>query len=125
MLFGRVNAFREAIVTLVVRNAEGLDHGLEAVVDTGFNGHLTLPPDVVAALKLPYRRSGRALLGDGRSVTFDVHEAVILWGGSPRRIPVDVADTDPLLGMGLLYGHSLSIHIIEDGEVVVRVLPIS
>lgn len=125
MISGRVNAFREAIVTLVVRNAQGQDRVLEAVIDTGFNGHLTLPPDVVASLNLPYRRSGRALLGDGRAVTFDVHEAVILWGGSPRRIPVDVAETDPLLGMGLLYGHSLSIHIIEDGEVTVRVLPVS
>ncbi|HXU33230.1 MAG TPA: clan AA aspartic protease [Thermoanaerobaculia bacterium] len=125
MIFGRVNAFREAIVTLVLRSAEGQDQNIEAVVDTGFNGHLTLPPDVVAALGLPFRRSGRALLGDGRAVTFDVHEAVILWGGSPLRIPVDVADTDPLMGMGLLYGHSLSIHIIENGEVTVRALPVS
>jgi hypothetical protein len=38
---------------------------------------------------------------------------------------VDVADTDPLLGMGLLYGHNLSIQVVEEGEVLVRVLPVS
>ncbi len=125
MISGRVNAFREAVVTLVVQNAQGQEQRIEAVVDTGFNGHLTLPPDVVAALGLPYRRSGRALLGDGRAVMFDVHEAVISWEGTGRRIPVDVADTDPLLGMGLLYGHSLSIEVVENGEVLVRALPVS
>lgn len=125
MIFGRVNTFREAILSLVVRDAVGRERSIEAVVDTGFTGHLTLPPDVVEALGLPFRRSGRALLGDGRAATFDIHEAVILWEGSPRRIPVDVADTDPLLGMGLLYGHNLNIQVIEDGEVLVRVLPVS
>ncbi len=125
MASGRVNAFREAIVTLVVRNNQGSEQRVETVVDTGFNGHLTLPPGLVAALGLPYRRSGRALLGDGQAVTFDVHEAVILWEGSPRRIPVDVADTDPLLGMGLLYGHSLSIQVVEEGEVLIRGISVS
>jgi len=122
MISGWVNSYREAIVHLPVRGLDGREQGIEAVIDTGFNGYLTLPPDLISALDLPFRRSGRALLGDGSAVTFDIHEAVILWGGQPRRIPVDVADTEPLLGMSLLEGHELNVQVIQGGKAFIRPL---
>jgi clan AA aspartic protease len=125
MISGWVNAYREAIVRLTVRGLQGQEQTIEAVIDTGFNGYLTLPPALIAALGLPFRRNGRALLGDGSAVTFDIHEAVILWGGRSRRIPVDAAETDSLLGMGLLYGHELSVQIIEEGDAFIRPLSLS
>ncbi|HJX29200.1 MAG TPA: clan AA aspartic protease [Thermoanaerobaculia bacterium] len=125
MISGWVNAYREAIVRLLVRDLQGREQVIEAVIDTGFNGYLTLPPEIIASLDLPFRRNGRAVLGDGSAVTFDIHEAVVLWGGRVRRISVDAADTTPLLGMGLLYGHELSVQVIEGGEALIRSLPIS
>ena len=125
MITGRVSSYREAIVPLRIRGPRGQELAIETVVDTGFNGFLTLPPDVVTTLGLPFRRSARAVLGDGRSVTFDVHEAVVLWNGRLQRIPVDTADTDPLLGMGLLYGHELSVQVIEDGDVSIKPMSLS
>ena len=116
MISGWVNAFREAVVRLPVQRARGQEHAIEAVLDTGFNGYLTLPPELIAELGLPFRRNGRAVLGDGSTVTFDIHEAVVIWDGRPRRIPVDAADTDPLLGMGLLYGHFLGVEVFEGGS---------
>src|ERR1700712_2691718 len=104
MITGWVNAFREAVIQLPVRSLGGQEQGVEVVIDTGFNGYLTLPPHLIEALDLSFRRNGRAVLGDGSEVTFDIHEAVILWGGQLRRIPVDSAETEPLLGMGLLEG---------------------
>ena len=95
------------------------------MIDTGFNGSLTLPPDLISGLALPFRRIGRALLGDGSEVTFDIHETVILWDGRLRRIAVDVADTDPLLGMGLLYGHELNLQVIEGGDASIKPLQVS
>jgi clan AA aspartic protease len=124
MISGWVNAHREAILHLPVRSLDGQEQEIEAVIDTGFNGHLTLPPDLVSALQLPFRRSSRALLGDGSAVTFDIHEAVILWGGEPRRIPVDVANTEPLLGMGLLEGYELNVQVIQGGKAFIRPLPL-
>ena len=125
MIKGRVNAHREALVSLLLRGAQGLEHTTEAVVDTGYNGFLTLPPGLIEQLNLPFLRSSRAILGDGSVIEFDIHEATVVWNDRLRRIPVDAADVSPLLGMGLLYGHGLNIEVIEDGSVLIRSLAIS
>ena len=122
MITGRVSAHREPVVPLRLRGPSGQELAIEAVVDTGFNGHLTLPPSLIAALGFPFRRHARAVLGDGSPIMFDIHEAVVLWEGSPRRVPVDAANTDPLLGMGLLHGHELLVQAVEGGDVSIKAL---
>lgn len=125
MIRGRVNAHREALVSLLLRGAQGEERTIEAVIDTGYNGFLTLAPDLIELLGLPFLRSSRAMLGDGSIVEFDIHEAIVVWNNRLRRIPVDAADASPLLGMGLLYGHGLNIEVIEDGNVLIQSLAIS
>jgi clan AA aspartic protease len=125
MISGWVNTYREAVVSLPLRGLQGREQTVEAVIDTGFNGYLTLPPSLISTLGLPFRRNGRAVLGDGSEITFDIHEAVVLWNGQLRRIAVDAADTEPLLGMNLLYGHELNLQVIEGGSVIVRPLQLS
>jgi predicted aspartyl protease len=44
----------QARINVVLRLPGQSDVEIECVVDTGFEGALTLPPDVVADLKLPY-----------------------------------------------------------------------
>jgi clan AA aspartic protease len=122
VIVGSVNASREAIVGLTVHGPR-VREGIEAVVDTGFSGFLTLPPPLIAALGLPFRRRGRAVLADGSESLFDVYEAAVIWDGQPRRVFVDAADTEPLVGMALLYGHELTVHAVEGGGVFIRTLP--
>ena len=50
MIIGVVNAHTEATVRLIVQAAGGREQEIEAILDTGFNGSLTLPPAVVASL---------------------------------------------------------------------------
>ena len=109
MITGSVNAYCEAIIRLRIYDLQGQSQEIEVVVDTGFNGALTLPLNVIEALRLPFRRSGRALLADGSESLFDIYEAIVDWDGQRRRISVDAADTDPLLGMALLEGYELRI----------------
>ncbi|MGE3540492.1 MAG: hypothetical protein AB7N91_24010 [Candidatus Tectimicrobiota bacterium] len=58
MITGRVNADAEAIIRLPIRAADGREQEMEAVLDTGFNGSLTLPPAVIATLGLQWRTRG-------------------------------------------------------------------
>jgi clan AA aspartic protease len=120
MLTGSVNAFREAVLCLAVRGPSGDERAIEAVIDTGYDGSLTLPPRLVAELRLPFRNRASALLGDGSRTLYDVHDGIVLWDGKLRRIAIDVVDTDPLLGMALLYGQELTIQVFEGGAVSVR-----
>lgn len=55
MIAGVVNAAYEAVVTLAVQGPDGQTRDIDAVIDTGFGGFLTLPPALVAELGLPYK----------------------------------------------------------------------
>jgi clan AA aspartic protease, AF_0612 family len=122
MILGVVNNYREAVIRLVVRGPQGQEQEIDAVVDTGFNGWLSLPPTLISMLGLPFRRRGRAKLADGGEIIFDVYEGMVIWGGNPRRITVDEADVEPLVGMGLLYGYELTIQVVEGGSVIIKTL---
>ncbi len=125
MITGRVNANLEATVRISLRGHQGDEKVVEAVIDTGFSGFLTLPSYLVKELGLTFHKRGQAELGDGSTVVFDTYEAVILWNGRARRIAIDAAEVDPLLGVRLLYGYEISVEMIEDGDVVIQALPVS
>ena len=122
MITGIVTDDREAVISLTLRGPDGKEQELEAVIDTGFDGSLTAPPDVIPALGLPLRRRGRALLADGSATVFDIYEATVMWDGRPRRVSVDEVDVTPLLGMSLLYGYELRMQVVERGSVVLNPL---
>ena len=48
---------------------------------------------------------------------FNVYEAVILWDGVPLTIPIDEADSEPLVGMSLMEGYQLIVQVFEGGNV--------
>jgi len=123
MISGIVTGAREAVINLTVRGPDGTEQEFEAVIDTGFDGSLTAPPEVIAALGLPLRRRGRALLADGSATVFNIYEATAVWDGTPRRISVDEVDVSPLLGMSLLYGYELTVQVVAGGNVTIRPLP--
>jgi len=65
MITGVVTANPEPVIRVVIRGPQGQERETEALIDTGFSGWLSLPTDMIAALGLPGRRRGRALLADG------------------------------------------------------------
>ena len=120
MIEGVVNAAHEAIVPVSLQDPEGRIRDVEAVVDTGFSGFLTLPPRVVAELGLPFAYIGQALLANDAEVDFDVHYATVLWDSQPRDIEVDATGSTPLVGMLLLDEHDLSIRVRNGGRVLIQ-----
>ena len=115
-----MNADYEPVITLAVRGPSGRWRDTEAVVDTGFNGFLTLPTQLVTDLELPFASIGRATLADGSEVAFSVFRATVHWDG--RRIDVEAsgADTTPLVGMRLLDGYNLNIDVTAGGRVLIQ-----
>ncbi len=96
---------------------------INAVIDTGFTGFLSLPQSIIDELELPWSYSDFATLGDGSETLFDVHDATIIWDGQFREIEINSADTDPLLGMKMLRGFRLQVDTIQGGLVTIEVLP--
>ena len=117
MIAGVVNGDFEAIITLSICDSEGKVYNQQAIIDTGFNGWLSLPPDLIARLNLKWKRRGRAILGDGSECVFNVYEAVVVWDGDRVTIPIDEADSEPLVGMSLMEGFQLMVQVFEGGNV--------
>jgi clan AA aspartic protease len=92
------------------------------VIDTGYTGSLTLPPSFVTALNLNWQKVDRGMLADGSECLFDVFEAELEWDGQLRRVLVDEADTDPLVGMALLSGYELRVEVCSQGRVEIAPL---
>jgi clan AA aspartic protease len=113
MIHGVVNLRCEAVIPLVVGNPNGQKQFIEAVVDTGFSGFLTLPSTIIATLDLAWNAADIATLGDGSKTLFDLYAARVIWDGQYRDIDVAESETDPLIGMALLHGYRLHIDIIE------------
>ncbi len=120
MIYGTVNADREAVLRLQVSGLSGQSQEIEAVVDTGF---LTLPLSAVTHLGLTRISRGRAILANGSEEVFDIYEAQIDWDGQTRIIEADAAEVEPLIGMSMLYGYELRVRIVDGGSVTIEALP--
>ncbi|MBW4693190.1 MAG: hypothetical protein KME27_15665 [Lyngbya sp. HA4199-MV5] len=59
---------------------------VEAVIDTGFSGFLTLPSDMISTLSLRWEGRDVATLGDGTSCTFEVYVGRVIWDGQYREV---------------------------------------
>lgn len=119
MISGRVTDDREAVIRLVVDSPTHGAQEVEAVIDTGFDGWLSLPPVLISRFGLPWRRRGRALLADGSESVFDIYEGTVDWDGDRRRVSIDEANTAPLAGMSLLEGYELLVQVRPGGNVTI------
>ncbi len=113
MMTGIVTASREAILRIILHDINGLEHAYETVIDTEYNGTLTLPPDAIANLGLRWHRAGNAVLADGSESRLNVYKEDVLWDGLPMTIRIDEMDADPLVGMSLMYGYELVLPVLD------------
>lgn len=122
MMQGFVNTNYEAVISVVVSH-NGKLKSVNAFIDTGFTGFLSLSSKIIADLELPWSYRERATLGDDSETLFDIHNASIIWDGKFRGIEINSADTEPLLGMSMLRGYRLQVDNIPGRLVVIEALP--
>jgi clan AA aspartic protease len=122
MMKGVVSPSCEAMIRFAIGNEGGQVQAIDAVIDTGYTGFLSVPREIIVTLNLPWTGIDRVTLGDGSETTFEVYAGRIIWDGEYRDIPVNESETDPLVGMSLLYGYDLRIQTVVGGSVTIEEL---
>jgi clan AA aspartic protease len=113
---------QQARVNLAFRAPGQPEFQIEYVVDTGFEGALTLSRGAVLALGLPYLTDLTANLADNTSIRTDVHVGTIVWDGAELEVAVLVLEGRPLIGTALLDGHHLEIDFFDGGAVRIETM---
>jgi clan AA aspartic protease len=123
MITGVVDNNLEVTIPIRIQDAGGRIHQLSAVIDTGYDGFLTLTAVLAATFGLPLVTTTVAHLADGSVQVLPVHGATVDWDGQSRAIEVDVTDTKPLVGRGLLARHELRVEMVPGGTVTLEAIP--
>lgn len=122
MMHGHVNHRCEAILQVAVGYGTAPKQMVNAIIDTGFTGFLSLPLSVIEQLNLPWQFRDLGTLGDGSEVVFEMYKATVIWDGQAQIIDVAASEAEPLIGMSLLYGFKLEMEAIEGGSVTLATL---
>ena len=96
------------------------------IIDTGATGEMTMPQSVIDRLNLPLAEDADSVgvtLADGSSSSGRMYIARIFWHGRLREVDVVNVGTEPLIGMGLLYGSNLNVDAVPGGLVTITELP--
>lgn len=123
MIAGTVNRRHEAVLTIPVCDSTRQAHKIEAVLDTGFTGSLTLPPSLIESMGLAWRSRSSAILANGNVEEFDIYVATVIWDGMERSVLVQAIENVPLLGMAMLVGYDLRARVIVGGSVEIEAVP--
>ena len=122
MMQGFVNQNCEAMMSIVVGRDNKPTQMVRALIDTGFTGFLSLPVSMIESLGLPWIFSDSVTLGDGSEVVFQMYRATVIWDGQFKVVDVAASESEPLLGMSLLYGFKLQVEAIERGTVTIEAI---
>ena len=122
MIKGKVSGDLQALVIVDIMGGEGRPQSLEAILDTGFTGYLTLPTESIQQLGL--RSVGQRIfeLANGDLFEFEAYLAAVSWHGSLTDALVLKSDSIPLIGMTLLWGSRVTVDALTDGEVTIEEL---
>ena len=120
MIRGRVSGNQQALIAVDIMDGDGRLRSVEAVLDTGFTGYLTLPSESIGQLGLPSVGQRTFELANGELFDFQVHLASVSWHGRPSDVLVLQSDSVPLLGMSLLWGSRVTMDALNDGDVAIE-----
>ncbi len=122
MVTGSVSHARQPIVRILLLEVSGTPHEVDAVIDTRFNGSLTLPAATISLLGFSFRGRTSVSFADGRRDRCDIYAETVVWDGESRPVIVEAAETDALVGMRLMAGYKITIENVDGGAVVLAPL---
>ncbi len=119
-----VGVFRDGLpyVSLTVYDASGATHEIEFVLDTGFNGGLTLTPALMRQLGVRPTARVRNRLANGAEDYAEAGSVTIALDKTLVEAQAVVYADNPLLGTELLTDWHIYIEAAENGEVLIEPL---
>jgi clan AA aspartic protease len=122
MMQGNVNDRLEAVVGLELIGPARRCR-IDVVIDTGFNGTLSLESEVIREMDLRRNGTREGTLADGTVVEFDAYLGEVVWHRADRTVTVLESAGGNLLGMELLEDSRLTIDVLKEGRLTIQ--PIS
>lgn len=107
-------------VTVILFDRNGQRHWHRPLLDTGFNGGMTLPAEKIDELELEYLTNTRMMLADGNLVAVPTYEIPVLWRDEIKIVKVFRMEGDPLLGMELMRGSRIEFDSMHLGEILAK-----
>ena len=122
MTTGFITPDQEPALQLEVVGPEG-GRSFKAIIDTGFNGGLAIPPGWIEPLGLSRAGHEQMVLADESVTGAYLYDGYVILDEEAYEVVVTEAPGTPLVGTGLLWGFSLFIEFRAGGAVDVESLP--
>ena len=122
MIRGRVDSHRQAWVQLGLKSRTGHLQRVDAVVDTGFDGSLNLPPDIIRELDLASELEANVIKATCASDKVNTWNGDVIWDEQVRSLLILESSGAPLLGMELMEDSRLTINTRTNLDVFIETL---
>ena len=122
MISGAVWPNRRAVVAVALLAADGQFQPFNFVLDTGFDGDLSLPAQTLQGLAADAELERIIELADGSRTTAPAWSGTALWDGMPRTVLIMESAGEPLLGMDLLWQSRITLEARAYGPVEIAPL---
>ena len=107
---GHVDEYGRSLIPVAIAVASDAPlQSIEIWIDTGCTGELVLPRALIENLGLASHGAVQVILADGATHLSETFVCNIEWFGERRTVEVVANNSFPLLGVGLLLGHTLKI----------------
>ncbi len=99
------------MVTINLIGADGERRPVNSLLDTGFTCSLMLPPETLQGLGFAYLGQRYATLANGQTTPFNTYLGKVEWHGQENVFAVWESPGRPLIGIQMLRGNTITLHV--------------
>ena len=122
MIRGRVTGDKAVLIRLGVLDDSGRAWPVNAVLDTGFTGDISLPTSTIRRLMLSPRGQRWFTLADGERAVMNAYSGRVIWHERPRDVVVIESEDVAMVGMDLVWGSRVTLEARDGGDVSIEEL---
>lgn len=125
MIIGQVNEKYTPTIPIDLRDRNRRMRRFEIPIDTGFEGFLMLPKDLIFRLGGTFNRETSMTLANERADTFEEYIVEVFWVDQLLEVRTLASENETLIGVYLLAESHIEIDLTPGGTVTISELPAS